>query len=108
VTPKLVLGFTLRSVVLWILVRLVLLTLMALIPRSFPGASIDTESSPLSLSPVMAAGIAVLVSALLMFDVRAMRERVFLENLGVPLAALAGLAFAIAALLEFAVATLVR
>jgi hypothetical protein len=36
-----------------------------------------------------------------------MRERVFLENLGVPLAALAGLAFAIAATLEFVVAILV-
>jgi hypothetical protein len=91
-------GFTLRSLVLWVVVRLAL-TPFLLLAQSAPGAPAPS-GNPMNVEPVTAFFIATLVAALLLLDIRAMRERVFLANLGVPRIAPAGYAFTLAVALE--------
>ena len=92
------LGFTIRSLVLWVLVRVALAPFL-LLAGGMPGATTDV-TNPMRVAPVTALGIAGLVATLLWLDVRALRERVFLANLGVSRVAPAGYAFTLAVALE--------
>lgn len=106
-------GLVLRATVLWVLVRMSWLATLALAGASaggsaelVPGAGqADTGlAAVLSLAPSAALLLAVAVTALVLADVRAVRERAFLANLGVGLQSVAAVSFTVAVAWEVVMA----
>jgi hypothetical protein len=104
VSRTLVIGYIGRSTVLWVLTR----TAMIVVVRFAPGATgtddLAVRATGLDLAPPAAMMGALVVAILVLLDVRALRERVFLANLGISLRSVAVLAFLSAASLEALVA----
>lgn len=104
-------GLVLRATVLWVLTRMLWLATLA---GASAAGSADMlsglEPAPtglaavLSLTPAAALLLAVAVAALVLIDVRAVRERAFLANLGVGLRSVAAVSFTVAAAWEAVVA----
>ena len=101
---KILFSFGLRTAVLWIIVRALVMPL-AFMP-AVPGLEPRSTTSALTLDPVTAVFVAALVTALVLLDVRALRERTFLANLGVPRRSVAVFAFGIVLVFELAVSTI--
>lgn len=99
----------LRSTFLWIVARAVLTALNRAAAGVIPGgppppAGLDN----LSIAPPTAVLMAGVVALLVLSDVRALRERTFLANLGVSLRAVGGVAFTVALALEALLAATLR
>jgi hypothetical protein len=93
-----------RAAVLWVLVR------SALVPFLIAGARLpflppDPQASVIHIPGRTAFAVSILVTVFVLLDVRAMRERVFLANLGIGLQAVAVTAFLTVALIELIVYT---
>jgi hypothetical protein len=104
VRRTILLGFVGRSVALWLLTRLAVTTFVRVAPEGIPSSAAVVREPWLALQPPTAVLVALLVAVLVLLDVRALRERVFLANLGVSLGSVALLAFLCAASLEALVA----
>jgi hypothetical protein len=100
VLPSLVL----RSTVLWILVRAVFTAFAT--ADVMPGLESQRSgiADALAVPPTVALALAAVVTLLVLSDVRAIRERTFLANLGVGLGAVACVSFGIAVAFEALVA----
>jgi len=96
-------SFIVRSVTLWVLTRTVITAFVRGAEKTLPLAAAGS-AHPLSVAPATALLVAVLVTVLVLNDVRVMHERAFLANIGVGLRAIATLSFAVAASLEVALA----
>jgi hypothetical protein len=79
-----------RAIFLWIVVRVTIAGFLA-VPR--PGLEARTGLQLLSVGPATAALIAAVVAVLVLTDVRALRERAFLANLGISRSTAAAVAF---------------
>ena len=95
-------SFGVRAAVLWVVVRAAFALLLG-VDVNMPGLPPDPQPSVIRIAPPTAFVVAVLVTVLVLLDVRAMRERVFLANLGVGLRAVALTAFLAAVLIELIV-----
>ncbi len=103
-------GYAARSFFLWILVRLTVTAGIAL--AADPAARLPAAGAGrlawVGITPATAFLVAALVAALILLDVRALRERTFMANIGVGLHEIAGLAFLVSAALEVVVASVAR
>lgn len=85
-----------RAAILSILVWLVGLVLMAVSDEASTAAAAPAGSGSLTGAVVASVLVPLLVTALVLIDVRTYREHVFHANLGTPPALVAGIAFAVA------------
>lgn len=101
-------GFLLRSAVLWVLVRLALAALLVLPVGGLDAAlgEAPARADPFPAGGVMALAVIALVAGLVLIDLRAMRERIFLANLGLGRRAVAVVACLSAGALEAGLALL--
>jgi len=95
--------FAVRIAVLWVVVRVALAALLLASGGLVPGLQAAARPPVIRIAPPAALAVAVLVTVLVLLDVRAMRERVFLANLGVGLGTVAMAAFGGAVLFELIV-----
>lgn len=101
-TPALTL-FVPRAILLWVVVRVTLAAFTLAVPgRAQPGGSV--VAGAFMVEPVTALLVAAVVAALMLADVRALRERVFLANLGMGRSTAASIAFIASLGLESAIA----
>jgi hypothetical protein len=109
-------GLVLRATVLWILARTFWLATGAFASASvgdpadlLPGLEPAPRglAAALALTPPAALLLAAVVTVLVLCDVRALRERAFLANLGVGLRSVAAVSFAVAVAWEAVVAVAV-
>ena len=101
-------SFILRTAALWLGTRIVFTVFIRAAARQLPAALAPPPglTHPLSIAPATAIVLAATVAALVLNDVRVMRERAFLANIGVGLRTIGSFAFAGAISLEIAVALL--
>jgi hypothetical protein len=93
-------SLVLRTTVLWILMRAVFTAFST--ADVLPGLASQRTgiADALAVPPATALGLAVVVTLLVLSDVRAIRERTFLANLGVGLGAVACVSFGIVVAIE--------
>jgi hypothetical protein len=99
-------SLVLRTTVLWILLRAVFTAFASPAANVVPGLESQRIgiADALAVPPAVALALAAVVTLLVLFDVRAIRERTFLANLGVGLGAVACVSFGIAVAFEVVVA----
>jgi len=98
-------SLVLRTTVLWIVARAALTVLNRAAAGIIPGGPPPPSGlDNLSIAVPTAVLLAGVVALLVLSDVRALRERTFLANLGVSRRAIAGVAFSVALVIEGLVA----
>ena len=102
-------GFVIRTLVLWLLARTVFTAFNRASASLLPwlGPADRSLVAAASVTPLTALLIAAAVTALTLSDVRAVRERAFLANIGVSLRAVSAIAFAVALACEAVLAILI-